>query len=333
MTRDVAAHTVNGMLTSLLYIAALTLLAIHPLARTAALASSPAGVAHGHIAQLLSSGLIVDGPAAPQIVALAFALIYSAVVLGAARTWLVAISAHVGATLLAYAFVAGLWSAQQGLTSAVLTAPDYGISVILAAICGVATWRNRAGAVKPALAGLGALWLIWWWLAGRFSPDVLANLEHLLGFAIGARWASVGDRRGVATAQTRRSGLLERRRAVGVEGVDGLVVPGLALGAVGLIPDHAGLVGGVDEAPARGDLDAVAPGLVAVEEEALGDVVLGGGELDKDVVLDPDVGGPQALLARVDPEGRVMQAPVGALRCVGVLGVDQLVGGDRHRQP
>ena len=113
----------------------------------------------------------------------------------------------------------------------------------------------------------------------------------------------------------------------------GRVVPRLALGAITLGPDHARLVGRVHQAPAAGDLDAVAAGLVAVEEEALRDVVLGGGELHEHLVLDPDVGGAQAFLARVDPERRVVQAPVGAVRCVGVPGVDQLVCGDRHRHP
>ena len=79
----------------------------------------------------------------------------------------------------------------------------------------------------------------------------------------------------------------------------------------------------VDEVAAGRDLDAVAAGLDAVEEEALRDRVLGRRGLDVDAVVEEEVRGAQALLARVDPEREVVQAAVGA---VGVLRVDQLVG-------
>jgi hypothetical protein len=58
--------------------------------------------------------------------------------------------------------------------------------------------------------------------------------------------------------------------------------------------------------------------------------VLRGRRLDRDVVVDEQVGGPQALLARVDPEGEVVEAAAGA---EGVLHVDQLVRRDRHAEP
>ena len=94
---------------------------------------------------------------------------------------------------------------------------------------------------------------------------------------------------------------------------------------------HDGLVLGIeDEVAPGGDLDAVATGLQAVEEEALGDRVLGGRGLDRHVVVEEEVGRAQALLARVDPEGEVVQAPA---RAVGVGGVDELVRGDARAQP
>ena len=114
-----------------------------------------------------------------------------------------------------------------------------------------------------------------------------------------------------------------------MEGLDGLDAPGLALRSASG-PDDAGLVGRVDEAPAGGDLDAVAAGLDPVQEEALRDRVLGRRGLDRDAGVDPDVGGAHALLARVDPEGDVVQAAVGAVR---VARVDELVGGDRRAHP
>ena len=92
-----------------------------------------------------------------------------------------------------------------------------------------------------------------------------------------------------------------------------------------------GLVVGVeDEVAAGGHLDPVAARLEAVEEEPLGDAVLRGRGLDRDVVVDEQVGGAQALLARVDPEGEVVQAAAGA---VVVGDVDQLVRGDREADP
>ncbi len=90
----------------------------------------------------------------------------------------------------------------------------------------------------------------------------------------------------------------------------------------------SGYSGSIDEVAAGRDLDAVAARLDSVEEEALRDGVLGRRRLDVDLVVEEQVGGAQALLARVDPECEVVQAPVGA---VGVARVDQLVRGDRRR--
>ena len=58
--------------------------------------------------------------------------------------------------------------------------------------------------------------------------------------------------------------------------------------------------------------------------------MLGRRRLDVDAVVDEQIGGAQALLARVDPEGEVVQPAVCA---VGVGDVDQLVGRDREAQP
>ena len=92
-----------------------------------------------------------------------------------------------------------------------------------------------------------------------------------------------------------------------------------------------GLVVGVEDEVAAGrHLDPVSSRLEAVEEEALGDAVLRGRGLDRHVVVDEQIGGAQALLARVDPEGEVVQAAAGA----EVVGdVDQLVRGDREAHP
>ena len=118
--------------------------------------------------------------------------------------------------------------------------------------------------------------------------------------------------------------------AVGVEALDGLHAPELAARALRGAPRDRLLVGVVDEVAAGGDLDAVPAGLEAVEEEALRDAVLRRRRLDRDARVDEDVRGAQALLARVDPEREVVQAPARAVR---VRDVDQLVRGDRDAHP
>src|SRR5271156_2222108 len=68
---------------------------------------------------------------------------------------------------------------------------------------------------------------------------------------------------------------LDRRSAVGVEGLDRFQAPGLALLALLLGPDDRLPVRREDEARAGvGDLDPVAAGLVDIEEEGLLDRVL-----------------------------------------------------------
>ena len=96
---------------------------------------------------------------------------------------------------------------------------------------------------------------------------------------------------------------------MGVEGLDRLQPPGLALLALFLGPDDRLPVGREDQAGAGvGDLDAVAAGLVDVEEEGLLDRVLVRAGLDVDAVLQEDVGGAQDLLAAVERVGDVVEA-------------------------
>jgi hypothetical protein len=191
------------MLAVPLYITALAAFALQ-LAHPATLASSPIGVAHGHLLQLFSSGLVIDGPPLPQIAALTGTLLIATRRLGARLTWTAAIGAHLGATLVAYAFVVILWLADPNLSRPVIAAPDYGISVIFVGVCGAAAQLRRPAAVAPVLTGLTAVWLIWWWLSGAFSPIVLANLEHLLGFAIGVGLALFGRSRQRSAGDTSR---------------------------------------------------------------------------------------------------------------------------------
>src|SRR5882672_2426608 len=103
------------------------------------------------------------------------------------------------------------------------------------------------------------------------------------------------------------------RGAVGVEGLDGLQAPGLALLALGFAPRDRFPVRRQDEPCARaGDLDAIAARLVDVEEEGLLDSVLVRAGLDEHAVLQENVGGAQNVLARVERVSNVVEAAVGA---------------------
>src|SRR5919199_1103392 len=113
------------------------------------------------------------------------------------------------------------------------------------------------------------------------------------------------------------------RRTVRVEGFRQLKAPGLALRPFFLGPGDGLVVRGEDQVPSGEDLDAVAAGLVHVEEEALGYRVLGRAGLDVYPILQKDVGGAQHLFPGVGPVSYVVQAPV---TVGGVYGVRDVMG-------
>ena len=115
-----------------------------------------------------------------------------------------------------------------------------------------------------------------------------------------------------------------RRGAVGVEGLDRLQPPGLALLAVGLGPDHRLPVGREDQPGAGiGQFDPVARRLPDIEEERALDRVLVRAGLDMDAVLQEDVGGAQDVLALVGGIGDMVQP---AMAAAALFGADQIVG-------
>jgi hypothetical protein len=145
------------------------------------LASSPNEIARGQVWLLLTSGLVIDGLPWAQWSVLAIVLGTALVVLGTARLWIVALSAHVGATLIAYVGVLVLWLVDSGSVVGTAGQADYGISVIIAGELGaLAAVGGRRIALLVGAAALVAFGI------GVADSSALANAEHLLGFAVGA---------------------------------------------------------------------------------------------------------------------------------------------------
>lgn len=170
------------------YLAALVVIEVSGTPDWQELAASPDAVAHGRVWLLLTSGLVVEGAEVVQIVVLAVVLALALWRLGAVRLWAVALAAHVGAALVAYAGVGVLWLIDRSLVDA--REPDYGISVVMAGALGALA---AAGGPRTALV-VGVLAVAGFGI-GIVDASALANVEHLLGFAIGAGTLFLLDRR------------------------------------------------------------------------------------------------------------------------------------------
>jgi hypothetical protein len=144
------------------------------------LAASPDQVAHGQVWLLLSSGLVIDGLPWLQFTVLAIVLVLAFVRVGAVRLWAAGLIAHVGSALLAYAGI-GVLNLLGADVGDVTTKPDYGVSVLLAGELGViAVSGGRRTALLVGILGVAGFGI------GLADSSVLANVEHLLGFVLGA---------------------------------------------------------------------------------------------------------------------------------------------------
>jgi hypothetical protein len=157
------------------------------------LTSSADAAAHGRVWLLLTSGLVIDGVPWLQLAVLAGVMVFALVRLGAARLWIVGLSAHVGSALLAYAGLGVIDAIGASQTDA--HEADYGVSVLFAGLLGaLACSGGRRLALVIGVLSLGGFAI------GLEDASWLANVEHVLGFAIGAGLNVVLDRR-----QARRS--------------------------------------------------------------------------------------------------------------------------------
>jgi hypothetical protein len=157
----------------------------HGVVSVHALACSPAALAAGRAWTLVTSGFIVAGPAAPQILMTAIVALGVVRLAGAGAWWRSAIAGHLGSTFVAYAGIAVVYAADRASAEGVVHAPDYGISAVWAATTGtLLVLLHRNGAHPRVTAACTAL------LGAAFVALVgvdgeLADVEHLLAFAAG----------------------------------------------------------------------------------------------------------------------------------------------------
>ncbi|HWK27097.1 MAG TPA: hypothetical protein VNS09_11055 [Solirubrobacter sp.] len=156
------------------------------------LAATPAAVANGRVWLLATSGFEVAGPPWLELPLAAVLVAAVIAVLGARTFWVAAVAGHVGATLIAYAGVGVLWLLARPRVERVVHQPDYGISAVMAAALGALVGgllaRGRSGWATAGLLAAGAGVLLGVTVS---LPPTLADVEHLLAFALGAivAWA------------------------------------------------------------------------------------------------------------------------------------------------
>lgn len=103
------------------------------------LASTPSALAHGAWWQLFTSGLVVDGPLLPQVLAVAVLGALSIYFRGSLLFWLTALIGHIFGTIITYVGVGVAWLIHPAWVSGLLRQEDYGISLIWCAALGMVT--------------------------------------------------------------------------------------------------------------------------------------------------------------------------------------------------
>jgi hypothetical protein len=150
-----------------------------------ALACSPDALATGRLWTLVTSGVIVAGPPAPQLVMTAIVAVAVVRLAGPGLWWLSAIAGHFGATFIAYAGIVAVYAVEPSTAEGVIHAPDYGISAVWAATTGtLLLLLHRAGA-HPRLTAACTFALLGAFIALVGLDGELADVEHLLAFVIG----------------------------------------------------------------------------------------------------------------------------------------------------
>ena len=139
---------------------------------------------------MLTSGLVVEGVAWAQLAVLAAVLGLALWRFGALRLWAVALAAHVGSALLAYAAVGVLC---RLVDASLVRRPRARLRHLRGHGRGARRPRRRRDAAGTALL-VGLLALAGFGI-GLADASALANAEHLLAFALGALTILLLDRR------------------------------------------------------------------------------------------------------------------------------------------
>jgi hypothetical protein len=158
------------------------------------LGSSPQAVLHGRLWLLLTSGLVIQGPALVQLLGTAVLVVVIVERFGGRLFWLVAAAGHLGATLIAYAGIGVLWLVHRRIVGGVATAPDDGISAVWAACVGAIGVAGLRGQLAHPrwVTGIAVGCLLTFVVLVPANGE-LSDVEHLLAFALGAGVAGVAS--------------------------------------------------------------------------------------------------------------------------------------------
>jgi hypothetical protein len=159
---------------------------------TNALAATPARVAQGQVWRLLTSGLVVQRPIVLSLVSFVLLAVLVVVICGPRLLWLVMILGHVCSTLVAYGLLPAVSLVDHAAYTAVVQAPDYGVSAIAAAWLGAVActaWMHRGSSARGKAAVLlsCAAVAVFAFLVERHVQRHLTFLdsEHVFAFAVG----------------------------------------------------------------------------------------------------------------------------------------------------
>jgi hypothetical protein len=146
-----------------------------------ALDSSAAAVGRGEVWRLVTSSLVVEGPAAPQIALTALVVATVIRLEGSFVWWCAAVIGHVGSAAIAYAVIGLAIALGSASADAAADNDDFGISCVLGASLGALLGSGiiRRDRTLVAIALFGLVVLL------PFSLDWYGP-EHPLSFALGA---------------------------------------------------------------------------------------------------------------------------------------------------
>ena len=158
-----------------------------------ALAATPRRILHGQWWSLFSSGLVIDGPKAPQIAAILTLGSLGIYIGGSWLFWRISLLGHLAGTLVTYMGLLIARSVHPHWVHRLLSQPDYGVSLVWCAGLGAlaaAAWYNRKS-WKPqhpwlAALALGMIFAVTIWSNGIDAFE--HPIAFMTGFAI--MWAN-----------------------------------------------------------------------------------------------------------------------------------------------